>query len=87
MPSQIYHYSNEGECTWFDFAKEIVDILQIDCILFPINSDDYHQIAKRPKYSVLSKKKISEDFDLTIIDWKSSLKQCLNNLKPTNKTL
>ena len=87
MPSQIYHYSNEGECTWFDFAKEIVDILQIDCNLFPINSDDYPQLAKRPKYSVLSKKKILEDFDLTINDWKDSLNHCLNNLKPSNKTL
>ena len=87
MPSEIFHYSNEGECSWFDFAKEIVDILQIDCNLFPINSDDYPQLAKRPKYSVLSKKKISEDFDLTINDWKDSLHHCLNNLKPFNKTL
>ena len=87
MPSQIYHYSNEGECTWFDFAKEIVDILQIDCNLFPINSNDYPQLAKRPKYSVLSKKKISEDFDLKINDWKDPLKHCLNNLRPSNKTL
>ena len=87
MPSQIYHYSNEGECSWFDFAKEIVGILKIDCNLCPINSDDYPQLAKRPKYSVLSKKKISEDFDLTINDWKDSLKHCLNNLKPSIKTL
>ena len=81
MPSEIYHYSNEGECTWFDFAKEIVDILQIDCNLSPITSDDYPQLAKRPKYSVLSKKKISEEFDLNINYWKDSLKSCLQNLK------
>ena len=45
MPSEIFHYSNEGECSWFDFAKEIVDILQIDCNLSPITSDDYPQLA------------------------------------------
>ena len=87
MPSAIYHYSNEGECTWFDFAKEIVDILQIDCNLSPITSDDYPQLAKRPKYSVLSKKKISEEFDLNINYWKDSLKSCLQNLKLSNKSL
>ena len=87
MPSEIYHYSNEGECTWFDFAKEIVDILQIDCNLSPITSDDYPQLAKRPKYSVLSKKKISEEFDLNINYWKDSLKSCLQNLKLSNKSL
>lgn len=87
MPSEIYHYSNEGECTWFDFAKEIVDILQIDCNLSPITSDDYPQLAKRPKYSVLSKKKISEEFDLNINYWKDSLKSCLKNFKLSNKSL
>ena len=87
MPSEIYHYSNEGECTWFDFAKEIVDILQIDCNLIPITSNDYPQLAKRPKYSVLSKKKISEEFDLNINNWKNSLKSCLQNLKLSNKSL
>ena len=87
MPSEIYHYSNEGECTWFDFAKEIVDILQIDCNLSPITSDDYPQLAKRPKYTVLSTKKISEEFDLNINYWKDSLKSCLQNLKLSNKSL
>ena len=87
MPSEIFHYSNEGECSWFDFAKEIVDILQIDCNLSPITSEDYPQLAKRPKYSVLSKKKISEEFDLNINYWKDSLKSCLQNLKLSNKSL
>ena len=85
MPSEIFHYSNEGECSWFDFAKEIVDILQIDCNLSPITSDDYSQLAKRPKYTVLSKTKISEEFDLNINYWKDSLKRCLKNLKLSNK--
>jgi dTDP-4-dehydrorhamnose reductase len=87
MTSQIYHYSNEGECTWFDFAKEIIDILKIDCNLNPITTDDYPQLAKRPRYSVLSKKKISEEFDLNINNWKDSLKHCLNNIEVSSKTL
>jgi len=87
MTSQIYHYSNEGECTWFDFAKEITDILKIDCNLNPITTDDYPQLAKRPRYSVLSKKKISKDFDLNINNWKDSLKHCLKNIDVSSKTL
>jgi len=87
MTSQIYHYSNEGECTWFDFAKEITDILKIDCNLNPITTDDYPQLAKRPRYSVLSKKKISKEFDLNINNWKDSLKHCLNNIEVSSKTL
>ena len=87
MPSEIYHYSNEGECTWFDFAKEIVDILQIDCNLSRITSDDYPQLAIRPNFSVLCKKKISEEFDLNINYWNDSLKRCLKNLKLSNKFL
>ena len=87
MTSQIYHYSNEGECTWFDFAKEITDILKIDCNLNPITTDDYPQLAKRPRYSVLSKKKISKEFDLNINNWQDSLKHCLNNIEVSSKTL
>ena len=87
LASDISHYSYDGECSWFDFAKEIVDILQIDCNLSRITSDDYPQLAKRPKYSVLSKKKISEEFNLSINDWNDSLKQCLNNLKLSNNKL
>ena len=80
-PSEIYHYANEGECSWFNFAKEVIDILQIDCALNPINTNEYPQIAKRPKCSVLSKKKISEEFDFVINDWKVSLKHCLKNIE------
>ena len=80
IPSQTFHYSNEGKCSWFDFAKEIVGFLEIDCSLDPISSNEYPQAAKRPKYSVMSKIKISEEFDLSINHWKVSLKDCLKRL-------
>lgn len=80
IPSQIFHYSNEGKCSWFDFAKEIVGFLKINCSLNPINSNEYPQAAKRPKNSVMSKIKISDEFDLTINHWKVSLKHCLKKL-------
>jgi len=78
--SEVYHFSNGGECSWFDFAKEIVNISGAKCSISPIKSKDYPSVAKRPKYSVLSNKKISKEFGLKIISWKDSLKYCMNNL-------
>ena len=78
--SEIYHYSNEGECSWYDFAKEIVSISGSSCILNPINTEDYPLAAKRPKHVLMSKKKISKEFDLKIIFWRDSLKSCMKNL-------
>lgn len=80
-PSEIYHYSNEGEVSWYEFASEIVKICNIDCIINPIASIDYPLPAKRPKYSLLNKKKISTEFDICIMDWRESLNVCLKNLK------
>ena len=78
--SEIYHYSNEGKCSWYDFAKEIVSISGAKCNISPINTEGYSAAAKRPKFSVMSKEKISKEFDLKIISWKESLKYCMNNL-------
>ena len=78
--SEIYHYSNEGKCSWYDFAKEIVRISNAKCTISPINTEDYPTAAKRPKLTVMSKEKISKEFDLKIISWKESLKYCMNNL-------
>ena len=78
--SEVYHYSNEGECSWYDFAKEIVNISGVKCTLSPIKTEDYPTAAQRPKYALMSKKKISKEFDLKIISWKDSLKYCMNNL-------
>jgi len=78
--SQIYHYSNEGSCNWYDFAREIVNISGAKCIINPIKSKDYPTAAKRPKYALLSKKKISKEFNLNINSWQDSLKYCMKNL-------
>ena len=80
MPSKLYNFSNEGECSWFDFGSEIVKISRMSCIVNPIKTIDYPLPAKRPKNSILDKRLISEEFDLNIRHWKESLKNCLENL-------
>ena len=79
--SEVYHYSNEGECSWYDFAKEVLNISGAKCTVSPIKTKDYPAAAQRPKYAFMSKKKISKEFDLKIISWKDSLKNCMNNLQ------
>lgn len=74
---EIYHYSNEGVCSWYDFAVEIMEAAHLDCRVLPIESDEYHAAAARPHYSVLNKNKIKKEFNLTIPHWKESLKKCL----------
>lgn len=80
MLSEILHYSNEGKSSWYDFAKEIISISGINCNLNPIGTKDYPLIAKRPNYSILSNKKVSEEYDVKIEHWKEALKTCLKNL-------
>jgi dTDP-4-dehydrorhamnose reductase len=79
-PTAIFHYSNEGKTTWHEFAEEIVSIAGINCHLNPIKTEDYPLSAMRPKYSILSKKKISHEYALNINHWKDALKACLQNL-------
>ncbi|MEN8121491.1 MAG: dTDP-4-dehydrorhamnose reductase [Bacteroidota bacterium] len=78
--SGIYHYSNEGVCSWYDFAKEIIKLSGKNCIVNPVSSDNYPTKATRPYYSVLNKTKIKTTFKLKIPYWKDSLNQCLNRL-------
>jgi len=78
--SEIYHYSNEGVCSWYDFAKTIFELSNIDCDVSPIETKDYPTPATRPHYSVLNKAKIKQTFKLTIPYWKESLQHCLNKL-------
>mgnify|MGYP001592450977 FL=1 len=78
--SQIYHYSNKGFCNWYDFANEIIKILGSNCILNSIKTEDYLTTAKRPRSTVMSTDKISQEFDLKINFWKDSLKVCMKNL-------
>ena len=78
--SEIFHYANHGESSWLEFAKEIIRISGINCQLIPIRAEDYPSAAKRPKYSILSNKKILHEYDLKVRHWKDALKDCLKNL-------
>ena len=78
---EIYHYSNEGTISWYDFAKEIFAYSGINCEVEPISTIDYGAAVKRPYYSVLSKRKIKNDFHITIPFWKDSLMDCLDELR------
>lgn len=79
--TSIYHYSNEGVCSWFDFSKAIFELAEIKCVVYPIDTKDYPRPAVRPYYSVLSKNKIKEDFQISIPYWRDSVETCLCNLK------
>ena len=78
--TEIYHYSNEGVCSWFDFAKAIFNHAELNCRVKPLETKDYPTPAKRPHYSLLNKAKIKYDFGITIPYWLDSLKACLNIL-------
>ncbi|MFV0563963.1 dTDP-4-dehydrorhamnose reductase [Malaciobacter mytili] len=77
---EIYNYSNEGVLSWFDFAKEIMNIANLKCKINPIETYQYPTPAKRPNYSVLNKSKIKKEFNLEIPYWKDSLEDCLKKL-------
>lgn len=77
----VYHYSNEGVCSWYDFAIEIVNINQSNCKIYPIESKDYPTPAVRPFYSVLNKEKIKKNYNLVIPHWRDSLLEYFNDLK------
>lgn len=77
----IYHYSNEGITTWYDFTVQIHKDAGINtCQVSPINTDQYPTKASRPQYSVLDKSKIKKTFHLEIPQWQDSLKVCVNEL-------
>ncbi|MBK2093302.1 dTDP-4-dehydrorhamnose reductase [Francisella philomiragia] len=78
---EIYNYSNEGVTSWYDFAKEIMSIVKLNCQINPIETVDYPTPAKRPHYSVLNKTKIKEDFNIEIPYWKDSIYRCLRKLE------
>lgn len=78
--TNLYNYSNEGVCSWYDFAKAIIELSNIECLINPIETKDYPTPAKRPPYSVLSKDKIKNKYGITISYWRDSLIDCLNIL-------
>lgn len=77
----VYHFSNEGVSSWYDFAKAIFDIKGIECKVKPIETKDYPTPAKRPPFSVLNKGKIKADFGIEIPHWRESLEACLGLLE------
>ncbi len=77
----VYHYTNEGVCSWYDFAKEIMALSHLDCEVNPILSSAYPTKATRPFYSVLDKTKIKNTFNLKISHWEDGLKRCLKEME------
>ena len=78
----IYHYSNDGVCSWFDFAGKIAEYVgNSSCEIMPCTTDEYPSKVRRPAYSVLDKTKIKNTFGLRIPAWTESLKKCIKNLK------
>ncbi len=75
----VYHYSNQGVCSWYDFAFMILKLKSINTPIIPVLSKEFPTTAKRPNYSVLDKTKICEDYNLFIVHWIDALKQCLSN--------
>ncbi len=80
----IYHFSNEGVISWYDFAKQICELSGNQCDIQPCHSDEFPSKVKRPHFSVLDKTKIKETFHLRIPYWKDSLKKCINILAENN---
>lgn len=75
--SGVYHFSNEGTCSWYDFAVEIMALSGLNCKVLPILSADYPSKATRPFYSVLDKSNLKKTFNISIPHWKESLISCL----------
>lgn len=79
----IYHFTNEGVCSWYDFASAIMEESNLNCQVNPIPSSAYPTKAQRPFYSVLDKSQTKQDFGLKIAHWKDGLKRCIQELDKT----
>ena len=79
--SGLFHYSNEGEISWFEFARSIRKLYNFDCEIIGVSSKEFKTLAKRPKYSLLNKSKIKTTFNLEIPNYKQSLKNCIEIIK------
>lgn len=80
----IYHFSNEGVCSWYDFAHKITELNQSNCQVNPVTSDKFPTKAQRPSYSVLNKGRIKSQFKIAIPHWEESLKICMERFKKEN---
>ena len=79
--SGLFHYSNEGKISWFEFAKSIRELYNLNCEIIGVSSKEFNTLAKRPQYSLLNKSKIKKSFNLKIPDYKKSLKNCIKIIK------
>lgn len=77
---EIYHYSNEGTASWYDFALAIFELSGVQCRVNPITTDQYPTPAKRPHYSLLNKAKLKQEYTITIPYWRDSIKKCIELL-------
>lgn len=76
----IYHFSNEGSVSWFEFAQAIRDIAELSCKVLPQPSSAYPTPAKRPFYSVMNKDSLVKDYQIRLRDWRDALNQCLQQM-------
>ncbi|MCK4630886.1 MAG: dTDP-4-dehydrorhamnose reductase, partial [Bacteroidales bacterium] len=76
----IYNFTNEGVCSWYDFAVSIMKFAELPCKVLPIETKDYFLPASRPFYSVLNKSKIKTTFNIDIPHWKESLDKCIKKM-------
>ena len=81
----LYHYTNEGVCSWYDFATAIMEESGLDCQIEPIETWQYPTKAKRPAYSVLNKASIKKDFNLSIRHWRAALCDCIKEIREQEK--
>ncbi|MCY2687804.1 dTDP-4-dehydrorhamnose reductase [Salinimicrobium sp. TH3] len=81
---EVYHFSNEGVCSWYDFANEIIESAKLNCKLSPIPTSAYPTPAARPHYSLMDLNKLKNTFSYTIPYWKDSLRDCIQKVKPTS---
>ncbi|MDR0724673.1 MAG: dTDP-4-dehydrorhamnose reductase [Prevotellaceae bacterium] len=82
----IFHYSNEGVCSWYDFACAIMKLGCLNCKVYPIETADYPTPAKRPEFAVLNKTKIKSVYGIDISHWRSSLERMIDSLNQTETT-
>jgi dTDP-4-dehydrorhamnose reductase len=77
---EIYNYSNEGVCSWYDFALAIIEMQGINCAVTPVQSKEFKTAAARPHYSVLDKARFRNDFGLEVPHWRNGLMRCLEKM-------
>lgn len=77
---ELYHYSNEGVCSWYDFAKAIFELSGVNCAVNPIETKDYPTPARRPHYSLMNKAKIKQTLGMQVPYWREALKRCMGML-------